>query len=547
MVRRGVFGVFVAIVAMLALCGSASARLAFVANSDSGTVTLIDTATGAVPANVGVGDEPVDVAITPDGTRAFVANKGSNSVSVIATATESVIANIAVGSEPDGIAIAPSGYYALVSNFGDGTVSVISTATLSTIAIAVVGDEPEGIAIAPDGRFAYIARRSGGVAVLDSNGFSVAGEINDDSLPHSRVAIGPRGGRAFVTNPESASISAFNPATRDLVGPPIGVGGDPGGIAIGPSGTTAYATLPSLGAITPVDTSLDAPLSTPIGGFPGATGIAIAPNGTQGYVTDGTGSAATVLDASRNAAIGGIGVGSKPVGVAVVPDQAPVASFWVSPNRRRAKQRLAFHGAASSDPDGQVANYAWDFGDGGHVQGTAQTRVHRYRKPGEYLATLTVTDDEGCSTEQVFTGQTASCNGSPAAVYAVPIVVAPSHGPALKLRGGIRQRLAGHVNVFSRCPREACGVRSRGLLITTIERGGKKVRRKLRLPGTRALRPLRSWRHLRVKLPKGRRRLARRVIRQGGEATVVASLIATDATRQVRALKRRKVKLVLPR
>jgi YVTN family beta-propeller protein len=522
------------------------ARDAFVANSGSGTVSVFDTGTNSVLANVGVGKEPVDVAVTPDGTRAYVVNKGSNSVSVIAVATLAVIANIEVGKEPSGIAIAPDGAYAYVSNFGDDTVSTIGTATETVIANTVVGKEPEGIAIAPDGRFAYVAQRGGGITVIDSNGFSAVGAINADSLPHSRPAIGPRGGRGFVTNPESASISAFNPATRDLVGPPIGLGADPAGIAIGPNGTTAYTALPSLGAIIPVDTSLDVPLSTPIGGFPGATGVAIDPGGLQGYVSDGTGSSTTVLDATRNVAVAGIGVGSKPTGVAVVPDQAPRASFWVSPDRRRAKQKLSFHGAGSVDPDGQVANYAWSFGDGGHVEGSAPTRVHRYRTPGEYLATLTVTDAEGCSTEPVFTGQTASCNGSPAAVYTVPIVVVNKRGPAFKLRGSGRQRIGGHLNVFSRCPREACGVRAGAVLIAVVESGGSKSRRNLRLPGTRMGRQLRSWRHLRIKLPKGRRRAARRVLREGGEAKVLVSLIATDPTGQV-TLKRRKVKLVLPR
>ncbi len=506
---------------------------------------MVDTGTNSVLANVVVGEEPVDVAVTPDGTRAYVVNRGSNSVSVISVATLSVIADVQVGKEPSGIAIAPNGLYALVSNFGDDTVSAIGTTTLSVTANIVVGKEPEGIAIAPDARFAYVAQRGGGISIIDSYGFSVVGAINNDPTPHSRLAIGPRGGRAFVTNPESASISAINPATRDLVGLPIGVGADPAGIAIGPNGTTAYTALPSLGAVIPVDTALDVPLSTPIGGFPGATGIAIEPNGLQGYVSDGTGSSVGVLDATRNAAVGSVGVNSKPTGVAFVPDQGPIASFWVSPDRRRAKQRLTFHGAASSDADGQIAKYAWSFGDGGHVEGTAQTRVHRYRKPGQYLATLSVTDDEGCATEQVFTGQTVSCNGSAAAVYTVPIVVVNERGPAVKLRGGGKQRVGGHANVFSRCPREACGVRAGGVLVTVVERGGRKLRRNLHLPGTRMERQTRAWRHLRMKLPKGRRRAARRVLRQGGKATLIASVIATDPTGQV-TLKRRKVKLILP-
>jgi YVTN family beta-propeller protein len=547
-VGRGIFAVLAVAVGGLACSGGAAARDAFVANVGSGTVSVVDTGTSSVRAEVAVGREPVDVAIAPDGARAYVVDKGSNQVSVIDTATGSVVATVAVGREPDGIAISPGGRYAYVSNFGDGTVSRLDLATDSVAGGPIaVGEEPEGVAISPDSRFAYVALRSGGVAAIDTGSDADAGPIAGDDLPGSRLAIVPGGGRAFVTDPESTAVTAFDPATRDVVGPPIGVGGDPAGIAIGPNGTTAYAALPLRGAITPIDTTLDAPLSGPIGGFPGATGVAIAPNGLGGYVSDGSGSSVTVLDATRNAAVGSSGVGARPAGVAVVPDQGPIASFWVSPDRRRAKQRLAFHAAASLDPDGQIVDYAWEFGDGGRVEGTAETRIHRYRKPGRYFATLTVTDGEGCSAERVFTGQTVSCNGSPAAVYTVPIVVAANRGPALKLRGGRRQPVGGQVKVFSRCPREACSVRVNGALVTVVERGGEEARRNLRLPGSRALRLTRGWRRLRVKLPRGRRRLARRSIRQGGEAKVVVSAIAADPTGQVRTLKRRKVKLTLPR
>jgi YVTN family beta-propeller protein len=546
-VRRGIFAAFVAAAGALAFSGSALARDAFVANSGSGTVSVIDTTTNAVVANVAVGGEPVDVAVTPDGTRAYVADKGTDTVVAIDTGSGSVVARIAVGKEPDGIAIAPGGQYAYVSNFADGSVSLIDIAT-NTVPIGPiqVGKEPEGVAISPDSRFAYVARRSGGIAVIDTGGNAVVGSVSGDDLPNSRLAIGPRGGRGFVTNPESGSVTAFNPATRNLVGPPIAIGADPAGIAIGPSGATAYAASPANGAITPIDTALDLPLSNPIGGFPGATGVAIAPNGLQGYVSDGGGSSVTVLDATRNAAVGSTGVGSKPSGVAVVPDQGPQASFWISPDLRMKKKKLTFHGAGSLDPDGKIANYAWSFGDGGHVEGSAATRVHRYRKPGEYLATLTVTDDEGCSTEQVFTGQTASCNGSPAAVFSTVVTVVNNRGPALRLVGGKRQRLGGRVNVFARCPREACGAVSHGALVTVVERYGAKQRRQLRLPAIRMTRPSLSWRKLGAKLPRGRRRAAVRALRLGGEATVQVAVVAR-AESGLRTLQRRKVKLVLPR
>lgn len=546
-IKRGLFAAVVAAAAVLAFAGSATARSVYVTNSGDGTVSVIDTNTNSVIANVVVSGEPVDVAITPDGTRAYVANKSTNTVSVIDTFTNRQIGTIVVRTEPAGIAITPGGRFAYVANFGDDSVSLIDTATNSLpIGPIQVGKEPQGVAISPDSRFVYVALKSGGIEVIDTRTNSNIGSISGDALPHSRLAIGPRGGRGFATNGASASVTAFNPAARNVVGGPIGIGGNPFGIAIGPSGGTAYAAIPGGGAITPVSTSLGVPLSGPVGGFPGAAGVAIAPNGQQGYVTDGFGSSVTVLDATRNAPVGLIGVGPRPTGVAVVPDQGPVARLFVSPTLRRLKQRLTFHAAASSDADGQITDYTFDFGDGGRVHGSKATRVHRYRRPGQYLATLAVTDNEGCSTEQVFTGQTASCNGSPAAVVSVPITVVKNRGPVLRLRYGKRQRLRGRVNTFARCPREPCGVVARGALVTVVKRHGSKRRRRLRLRGIRMTRPSRGWRKLGAKLPRGRRRAAIRAMRRGGKARVRVAVIARSES-GLRTLHRRYVKLAPPK
>jgi hypothetical protein len=62
--------------------------------------------------------------------------------------------------------------------------------------------------------------------------------------------------------------------------------------------------------------------------------------------------------------------------------------------------------------DYPVASYAWDFGDGHTQTGTDAVVTHTYASPGAYTATLGEVDQAGCSTALVFTGQTASCNGS---------------------------------------------------------------------------------------------------------------------------------------
>src|SRR5207244_13089157 len=48
------------------------------------------------------------IASPPDGTRAYVTNSGSNTVSVIDIATNAVVATVPVGLVPAGVAITPA-------------------------------------------------------------------------------------------------------------------------------------------------------------------------------------------------------------------------------------------------------------------------------------------------------------------------------------------------------------------------------------------------------------------------------------------------------
>jgi PKD repeat protein len=74
---------------------------------------------------------------------------------------------------------------------------------------------------------------------------------------------------------------------------------------------------------------------------------------------------------------------------------APVAYGYVTCNGVTCN----FNGSPSSDSDGTIATYLWEFGDGRSALGAIVT--HTYSTPGIYLATLTVTDNEGATGMQV--------------------------------------------------------------------------------------------------------------------------------------------------
>ncbi|MEU8124277.1 PKD domain-containing protein [Spirillospora sp. NPDC049024] len=71
------------------------------------------------------------------------------------------------------------------------------------------------------------------------------------------------------------------------------------------------------------------------------------------------------------------------------PNQPPNAAFTANCDALD----CAFNAAGSSDSDGSIASYAWDFGDG--QNGTGATPQHAFAAAGTYTVKLTVTDDRG--------------------------------------------------------------------------------------------------------------------------------------------------------
>jgi PKD repeat protein len=80
------------------------------------------------------------------------------------------------------------------------------------------------------------------------------------------------------------------------------------------------------------------------------------------------------------------------------PINQPPTAVISGPTSGLVEESLTFDGSGSSDSDGDIASYAWDFGDGSTGNGGI-TVSHVYEQAGTYQVTLTVTDDGGSTGE----------------------------------------------------------------------------------------------------------------------------------------------------
>lgn len=357
---------------------------------------------------------------------AYTGNWGEGTVSVIDTATNQTTA-IDLEGEARTIAISPEGRTAYVTLVDDSVVQPVDLRTNELAGEPIqVGTDVWAIAFTPDGRFAYASdRATNAIRVIDTRTLQVLGAPIAVGEAPVNVVFTPDGETAFVPDEVEGNVRVIDTGTRQVVATvPVTPGEEVWGIAVTPDGSKVYVSAADAGGVYVIDTEarqvVDGPITT--GAEPYE--IAITPNGRTAYVASFAGNSIAAIDTQTNQVTTTIEATGNPWQIAIVPNQSPLASFTARPSE--ATTEVKFDGAASTDPDGTVSIFDWDFGDGTLAANAGPTPSHTYRSGGRFAATLTVIDDEGCSRARVFTGRTAYCSGSALAARAQAITVAPN-------------------------------------------------------------------------------------------------------------------------
>ena len=243
-----------------------------VLNKEADSLMVFEEPSHRLLATVPVGDEPHEVAATPDGKKAFVTNVRDRSVSVVDLGAYRVRATIrspalqhphGVQATPDGrwvlvtsesnrrlvlidavrevvmrglattqsgahmIALVPGGKRAWVANRGSDSVSLVHLPDLRVARNLRVGPGPEGIAVTPNGRWVVVAlQNSDQVVVIDTGSQELVGRLPAGRTP-IRVAVAPASLTALISNRGSDDVTVLDLLSR-RVKATIPVGRSPG-------------------------------------------------------------------------------------------------------------------------------------------------------------------------------------------------------------------------------------------------------------------------------------------------------------------------------
>lgn len=99
-------------------------------------------------------------------------------------------------------------------------------------------------------------------------------------------------------------------------------------------------------------------------------------------------------------------------GGATSPGNSPPTAEFDSKTTVDAGETFSLDASASSDSDGSVTSYEWDFDEDGAVDAPGQTVSHSYSAAGSYDVVLTVTDDDGATDTRTQTVHVISTTGS---------------------------------------------------------------------------------------------------------------------------------------
>jgi S-layer protein (TIGR01567 family) len=215
------------------------------------------------------------------------------------------------------------GPFAYISHIDSYNISVIDTATNTVTATVNIGDCSFGVAVTPDGKKVYVTHIfSNTVSVIDTNTNTVTATVDVGRSPLG-VAVNPTGTKVYVTNAggwftsPDKTVSVIDIAT-DTVTATVDVGNSPYGVAVTPDGKKVYVANVESDTVSVINTATDTVTATVnVGTAP--YGVSVTPDGTKVYVVNSGSDTVSVIDPATDTVTATVTAGDHPEGIVANP------------------------------------------------------------------------------------------------------------------------------------------------------------------------------------------------------------------------------------
>jgi YVTN family beta-propeller protein len=180
----------------------------------SGTVARVDLKTYEVTHVIEVGLHPTAMALDEARHRLYVANSNSDSVTIVDTASNAVIESVpiqpfeqkAAGAAPEGLALSKDGQRLYVACAGINAVAVIGLTSPARLeGLIPTAWYPNHIALSPDGKFLAVSTMLG----------VGSGRKEGQDEQHKRAALAYRGTVHVIAIPDAAQLTGYSTAVAE--------------------------------------------------------------------------------------------------------------------------------------------------------------------------------------------------------------------------------------------------------------------------------------------------------------------------------------------
>jgi len=301
-----------------AVCGA----YAYVTNSHSDTLSVIDLKTDQLVGQLPTGRAPVNPTFNRDWSKLYVANAQGGTLTVIDARTRQVIDTIpAGGPKPSGLRFLPDGRHLVISYLGpttkdQSTLGIMDLKTGKLVKSIPVGTQSERFDITPDGKFAYVGNLTAqSISVVDLDKGAIVTTIPAPERLPFNVLVTPTGARVFVGNTMGSSIVEIDTSTNKVI-QVIKTAAGPNGMTITPDGDNLLFTNVYAGRLQSYNMSAKVVNDGAyVGLLPGF--IRLAPDGLKGVFVRPYGRQVSIFDGTTLQVIKNIETGVGPSTVAI--------------------------------------------------------------------------------------------------------------------------------------------------------------------------------------------------------------------------------------